>query len=115
MIRTNIVAAAAAALIGAGVLASTTLPAAADSAYFGLQVGGRGDPAVSFGFSSGYPAYRGYPRYAPYDEYRPVYRRAARPVEVCRPVWQTRRLRDDWGRVYKVVKVRAEECRLVYR
>jgi hypothetical protein len=111
MSKSRLIAAALAATFGMGVLGASTAPAAADSAYFGFQVGGhhRGGPTVQFGFQTA-PAY---PVYS-YPAYRPVYR-PARPVEICEDVWRTRRVHDRWGRLVKVVKVRDRECRLTYR
>ncbi|HUG60974.1 MAG TPA: hypothetical protein VMP03_03970 [Methylomirabilota bacterium] len=119
MTKSSLIAAAAAAFIGFGSLAASTAPAAADNVSFGFQFGGsHGSPAVGFGFSS-HPRYEPYPApaYRGYRHpHRPIYREAPRRVvEVCEPVWKTRRIHDHWGRLVKVVKVRDRECRIVYR
>jgi hypothetical protein len=110
MTISKLFAAVAAAVIGFGTLAATTAPAAADSAYFGFQVGGHRSPTIQFGFSTGYPApvyrpvYPAYPRYEPVYQYRPV------RVPVCNDVWRVRNVYDRYGRLVKVVKVRDQEC-----
>lgn len=116
MPMSRIAAAALSALVGLGAITATAAPASADSAYFGFNFGDRRGNGVEFGYTQGYPRYAPYP---PAYSYRPVnpprWRPAVRPVQVCEPVWTTRRVEDRWGRVIKVVKVRRDECRLVYR
>ncbi len=115
MIKTRVIAALLSLVVGAGAIAAGTAPAAADGAYFGFSFGG--NPSVRFGYSEGYQ--RHYAPYPPaYGHYRPAPPRWVPPprrVEICEPVWTTRRIHDRWGRLIKVVKVKRDECRLVYR
>jgi hypothetical protein len=128
MLRTSLVATIAAAVVAGGALFAASAPARADSAYFGFSVGGYPGPSVGFGYGGG-GAYVGggyvgggyglAPRpYRPLPAYRPGWRPApvydgpvyGGPVEVCRDVWRTRRVRDGWGQVVRVVKVRDRVC-----
>jgi hypothetical protein len=116
-----IIAATVALIVGVGSLVAGTAPAQADGAYFGFSVGGYDGPRVGFGYHGGgyYGGgnYYGGGGYYPPPAYRP-YRRApvyGGPVEVCEDVWRTRRVRDQWGRVVKVVKVRDRVCGPTWR
>jgi hypothetical protein len=99
-------------VVAGGTVLAAALPANADSAYFGFSVGGYPGPSVGFGYYGGAP----YPyRPAPvYRGWRPA--QAYRgPVDVCQDVWRTRRVRDEWGRVVRVVKVRDQICGPAWR
>ncbi|BBE73600.1 hypothetical protein [Oharaeibacter diazotrophicus] len=96
-LRTGVIAVAA--------LAATVLPAAADGFSFGFRFG---DPEPRWGWRAPPPP--------PPVYYRGGWRNDPPPmVRVCRPGWVTRKFRDDWGRVYKVVRVREQQCRWVPR
>ena len=107
MIGKSIATAVFAAVVGFGTLAGTTAPAAADSFNFGVTIG---EP-------SGYYGWRNYERAPAYDRHwdrrarwdRNEYR-APRKVQVCEPVWKVKKYTDEWGRVYKVVRIKETEC-----
>ncbi|WP_181700683.1 hypothetical protein [Chthonobacter albigriseus] len=125
--------------LAAAVLTSATSGARADELSFGFSFGG-GQSGVTVGVSNGTvladwdPAHSGrdvperrWERHNDREDWRArrwwrehngerwdrPHRR--RVVEVCEPVWRTKRIYDDWGNVRKVVRVRSEECRLIRR
>lgn len=103
MATRSMINAAGAVLVAASALAATAAPAAADSFSVGIRIG---EPHPQRWAYAPWPVYRWMP---PRVVYRPA------PVEVCGPVWKTRRFVDARGRVYKVVRVRERECRWVAR
>jgi hypothetical protein len=107
MIGKSIATAFVAAVVGFGTLAGTSVPAAADSFNFGVTIG---EP-------HGYYGWRNYERHRDYDRRwdrrarwdRNDYR-GPRKVQVCEPVWKVKKYTDEWGRVYKVVRIKETEC-----
>ena len=86
MMKKTLIATATAGLIAAGTMVATTGTASAATVRFG-------GPGWSVGISDGY----GW--------------RNDRPRRVCTPVFETRRWRDNWGRVHFKRIVVGRDCR----
>lgn len=107
---------ASAIVAGTAGLATVT-PASADGFSFGVQIGDGGIVVHD----------RGWDRRDRWDDRRDRgwhrgwdrhddrgWRRHGR-VQVCEPVWQKRKIRNQWGDVVRVIRYRTEECRWIRR
>jgi hypothetical protein len=118
MFAKTILAALTAAVVGIGAFAGSTAPAAADGFSFGIQFGepGWGHHRYDRHWNGGWQDHRWNDRREHrWNDRRDRRWQRGRSVQVCEPTWRVKRFADDYGRVYKVVRVRETECRWVRR